>query len=76
MISQFGSATASKYGTFALLLFLFFPAIDFLEILTLPYDFFIQSICNVINISDWRDNLGNKGSLLYRDIFIVRYVDE
>jgi hypothetical protein len=30
----------------------------------------------VINISDWRDNLGNKGSLLYRDVFFVRYVDE
>jgi len=30
----------------------------------------------VINLSDWRDNLGNKGSLLYRDIFLVRYVDE
>jgi len=31
---------------------------------------------DVINLSDWRDNLGNKGSLLYRDIFLVRYVDE
>jgi hypothetical protein len=30
----------------------------------------------VINICDWRDNLGNKGVLLYRDIFYVRYVDE
>ena len=46
MISQFGSATSGKYGKFARLLLLFFPAIDFLEILTLPYDFLFNQYVN------------------------------
>ena len=46
MTSPFGSATVDKYGKFARLLLLFFPAIDFLEILTLQYDFLFNQYVN------------------------------
>jgi hypothetical protein len=30
----------------------------------------------VINLIDWRDNLGIKGVLLIRDVYFIRYIDD